>query len=134
MSHKPINIIFGNKDNKDNDFIQCIYDLTLNFNNMNESIKFKELLYSKYCNIINYMNKIKFDMIDSYTLTITTKYNYNKEIYSVTNDFILTDDMHVFKNDDIYVEFTQNNEGYVNCCIYLKVLDNNRLFVTPPNY
>ena len=133
-AHKPINIIFNNKDNKDNDFLQCIFDLTIKLKNVNQDINFKELLFSKYCNIISHSNKIKFNMIESYTLNITSKSHYNREVYSITNNFILSDDIHIYKNDDIYIEFTQNNEGYINCCTYLKVLDDNRVFITPPNY
>ena len=43
-------------------------------------------------------------------------------------------DASIGKNDDIYIEFTRNNDGTTNCCCNLIVYDNNRLFIKQPNY
>jgi hypothetical protein len=130
-STKPINIIFGNnKDN--NDFIQCIFELTLHLKD-NTVKNFKEISYAKYCNIFTYMNLIPFKLIKKYTLNIIL-IKLHKNTISIENNFILEDDTHIFKNEDVYIEFTQNNEGMTNCCCYLTSFDNTRLFITPPNY
>jgi len=59
-------------------------------------------------------------------------YRFIKETYIISHDFI-ENDTNIFKNDDIYIEFTQNNEGLLNCCCNLITFDN-KMFATPPNY
>ena len=41
--------------------------------------------------------------------------------------------MTIYKNNDIYIEFTQNQDGIGKCCCNL-ITNDNRLFITPPNY
>lgn len=127
---KPVNIISGNnKDN--NDFIQCIFELTLTFKDTTTKV-FREISYSKYCNLITTNDSIYFDKIDRYKLKISL-FKFIKETYTIENIFNIEEN-NIFKNDDIYIEFTYNEDGCINCCCNLIALDNNRVFITPPNY
>jgi hypothetical protein len=120
---KPINIIFG-KDN----FIHCIFDLTLYLKDMIK--EFHEISYSKHCTIINSSDLVNFNEIERYTLKVTV---FNpKDTVTIQNIFNI--DNSIYKNDDIYIEFTQNQDGYTSCCCNLITFDNNKLFITPPNY
>ena len=134
---KPINIINSNINKDNNDIIQCIFELKLTMkksNDDNNILIFKDITYSKYCNIIKYTDMIPYKMIDSYSLTINI-IRFMKETFTINQKFTVDEeDTHIFKNEDMYIEFTQNNEGLVNCCCYLTLLDNSRLFITPPNY
>ena len=125
MSFNPINIIFGNNTN----FIHCVFDLTLYLKN-NIIKNFHEISYSKHCSIIDSSDVIQLDTIERYIIKITII--NTKEIYIMDNIFNI--DNSIYKNDDIYIEFTRNNDGTTNCCCNLIVYDNNRLFITPPNY
>ena len=131
MSHfKPDNIIFNN--NKDSaDFIQCVFELTLTFLNKTSKI-FREIAYSKYCNLITPSNSILFNEIESYKLKISI-YKFIKNTYIVEKN-MNKDDPYIFKNDDIYIEIMKNEDGLANCCCNLVALDNNRVFITPPDY
>jgi len=128
MSINPINIIFNNKDNSD--FIQCIFELTILFKNSTKKI-FREISLYKFCKLITTNDNIQYNTIKSYILKITV-YRFIKETYIISHDFI-ENDTNIFKNDDIYIEFTQNNEGLLNCCCNLITFDN-KMFATPPNY
>lgn len=128
MSINPINIIFNNKDNSD--FIQCIFELTIIFKNSPKKI-FREISLSKFCKLITTDDNIKYNTIKSFILKITL-YRFIKETFIISHDFI-ENDTNIFKNDDIYIEFTQNNEGLINCCSNLITFDN-KMFATPPNY
>ena len=44
-----------------------------------------------------------------------------------------TKDCYIYKDQEIYIEFLQEN-NYTNCYCYYKKLNNNKLFNTPPNY
>ena len=129
-SIKPINIIF--RDDNNNDFTQYIYELTLIMKDNNKKI-FKEICNMKHCKIITFSEMIPFNMIENYNLNITLV-KFTTDIYNINNTFNNDEDMHIFKNDDIYIEFIQNNDKMTSCCCYLKVLDNTRVFITPPNY
>ena len=129
-SIKPINIIF--RDDNNNDFTQYIYELTLTMKDNTEKY-FKDICNMKHCKIITFNQMIPFNMIDKYNLNITL-IKFTRDIYNINNNFISDEDTHISKNDDIYIEFLQNNNKMTSCCCYLKVLDNTRVFITPPNY
>ena len=164
MSFNPINIIFNNKDNsdiiqcvfeltiffkdsiihydeeyeQDNGLIQVSYNKPhcdknspLPYNSTHKKI-FREISLSKYSKLITTDDKILFNTIKSFILKVTL-YRFTKEYFTISHEFT-ENDINIFKNDDIYIEFTQNNEGFLNCCCNLITLDNNRMFVTPPNY
>ena len=123
---KPINITFGNKD-KDN-FIHSIFDLTLYLKG--DIIKhFYQISYSKHCILFDPSNLIFLNTIEKYILKVTM---FNpKDIYIIENIFNINNP--IYKNNDIYIEFTENEDGMGNCCCNLITFDN-RLFITPPNY
>lgn len=138
-STKPINILKNNSinsiDNRNpSDILNYIYKLTLKLKD-NTTRNYLESKYSKYCNIFSYLDMIKFNTIDSYELEISI-YTLckDKQIYSTIQKFNIEDDYNIYKNDDFYIEFIQNSEGYTSCCCYIQVYDNSRLFITPPNY
>ena len=120
------------------DPFNVIYKMSLKLKNK-KTINFLETKYSKYCNIFSYLDLILYNSIDSYILDITI-YNYynDKKKYHIeqifNTDNVNIYNINIYKNDLFYIEFMQNNEGYTNCCCYLKIFDNNNIFITPPNY
>ncbi len=128
---KPINIISnGNKDNFD--FVQSIFEITLTLKN-NNIVKFRELSYTKHCTLLTTTDLVKYDMIESFVLYVTI-FKLIKDTYNIKGTFNSMEDTYIFKNDDVYIEFTKSNDNYTNCHCYLKTLDNSRVFITPPNY
>ena len=128
---KPINIIFGS--NKDNiDFSQFIFEITLLLND-DSTKKHNEISYSKHCKLFTSNDMIPYNMIKSYILNITV-IKFTKESYKIEKIFDNTYDTYIYKNDDMYIEFSKNTDGYTTCCCSLRILDNSRVFVTPPNY
>ena len=128
---KPINILYnGNKDNFD--FIQSIFEITITFKN-NDIKKFREISYSKHCKLFTSSDMINYDMIESFVLYITI-FKFTKEVYNIKQVFNNDEDIFIYKNDDIYIEFIKNSDNNTNCCCYLKTLDCSRVFITPPNY
>jgi hypothetical protein len=130
-SIKPINIIFDNKQDN-TDLIECIFTLTIQFKDGSTKI-FRELCYSKCCVLFTKNEMINYNMINKYTIKITIL-KFIKDFFIATNNINTNEDTHIFKNDEIYIEFSQNIDGYTNCCCNLIALDNKRMFITPPNY
>jgi hypothetical protein len=114
-----------------NIFPQYIFLLTINSNNLN--LIFKNIEFNKYSHLIKLNNNIKLKDIISYKIQISIISN------NIINDFELEGDIDhnsnysTHKNDNIFIEFTQNDNGYALCSCFYTGLDYNRLFVSPPN-
>lgn len=129
MASKPINIsFFGGGD--DSIFCQNIFTLTIF--HKNTSTRFEDAANTNYINIITSEDNIKFDDIKCYELTVTT-ISFVNETYTINNMFNVEDDTHVYKENNLYIEFRKNPDGTTNCCIHINK-DNSRIFFTPPNY
>lgn len=129
MSSKPINIsFFGGGDDKM--FCQNIFHLTVFHNNT--ATTFEDASNDKYINIITSSDSVQFDSIKCYELTVNM-ISFVNETYSIKNMFTVEDDMHVHKENNIYIEFRKNEDGTANCCIHINKQDS-RIFFTPPNY
>ena len=126
---QPINIIL----NGNNDIIQFIFDLTLTFNN-DTILKFKELQYNKYCNLFSYNDKIPFNSLKSFNIYVTILYKNSKEVINISKKFMTSNDTYIYNDTNFYIEYIKNDEGFVNCSCYIKTLDHNTNFNTPPNY
>lgn len=121
--------LFGGGRN-DHLFTQYIFHLTIYYKN-NTSLIIEETTNEKYINIFSFKNNIIFNDIDMYELNITI-ISFNTLTYNIKNK-ITTDDIYLYKDNQIYIEITKNKDNYANCCIHLR-FDNSRLFFTPPNY
>ncbi len=127
----PINIsIFGGGNMDDKMFIQYNYSLTLYFKDNTCKI-FNETINEKYVNIITTNDNIIFDNIINYNVVVEV-ISLTSQIYTITNKFIVEDDAHIYKGNNIYVEFKKIDSN-TNCCISL-ANDDSRFFFTPPNY
>ena len=101
---RPINITLGNKDN----FIHCIFDLTLYLKD-NVIKHFHEISYSKHCIIFDSSDLIELNTIERYVLKVNI---FNpKDIYIIENIFNINNT--IYKNNDIYIEFTQNSYNHI---------------------
>lgn len=126
---KSISIALDN--NHDNTmFTHYLYKLTIYFTD-NQHASFEKVTDEKYINIITPEHKIKFNDISKYTLVVTVL--FANITFSASNNFIVDNDIHVYHDDNLYVEVTKNKDNYANCCVNLTV-DNSHIFFTPPNY
>ena len=90
----------------------------------------------KYCQLINVLDNIYFDNIIHFELIINNKL-INMELVNIAHfinkDKMDSDDCYIYRDNEIYIEFLKEN-NYTNCYCYIKKLNNNILFNTPPNY
>ena len=90
----------------------------------------------KYCQLINVLDNIYFDNIIHFELIINNKL-INMELVNIAHfinkDKMDADDCYIYRDNEIYIEFLKEN-NYTNCYCYIKKLNNNILFNTPPNY
>lgn len=90
----------------------------------------------KYCQLINVIDGIDFNDICQFQLIINNKL-IDSELVNIKHELNIedmdTEDCYIYKDNEIYLEFLKDNE-YTNCYCYLKKLNSNKVFNTPPNY
>ena len=110
------------------------FKLTLNTNK--KTYSFFKNTKEKYCQLINVVDKICFNDITNFELVINNKI-INTELVNIIHylnkENMDSEDCYIYRDSEIYIEFMKEND-YTNCYCYIKKLNNNKLFNTPPNY
>jgi hypothetical protein len=132
----PINISSNNR-NFDPDKNEYLYKITIHFKNKKKK-ELVKLAFKKYIKIIKFEEEIIFNNIERFDIVIEnlsnmTRFNYDSTFFSEDDE---EDDLNfkTFRNTEVYVEFCKNTKKFTECNCYLNAVDNNRIFVTPPNY
>ena len=126
---KPINIShnFGSSDNNN----KFQFELYIYGKNIRQKY-FKKIENKNYSDLIKFSDNILLSDIDNYKIKLSVL-NYNNVIEEYTIEDTINHNLlnNTHNNGTLYIEFTQNNNGYVLCnYIYFKL---NRMFITPPN-
>jgi len=109
-----------------------IFSLTINGDNIN-NINFKNIENNKYSHMIKLDNQINLSDIEFYKVSVKVLTN-NITIESELNGIIShTQSSSTECNNNLYIEFTQNENGYAICTCFYTDLVHNKLFVSPPN-
>ncbi len=126
---KPINIShnFGSSDNNN----KFKFELYIYGKNIGRKY-FKKIESKNYSDLIKISDNILLSDIDSYKIKLSVLNNNNVIEEYMINDVINHDLLNnTHNNGTLYIEFTQNNNGYVFCnSIYFKL---NKIFISPPN-
>ena len=111
------------------------FKLILETNNK-KTFSFFKNTHEKYCQLINVIDGIDFDDIFNFQLIINNKI-INTELINIKHQFnkeeMDNEDCYIYRDSDIYIEFLKDN-NFTNCYCYIKKLNNNKIFNTPPNY
>lgn len=90
----------------------------------------------KYCQLINIFDKINFNDLISFELIIYNKilnYELININHKISKENMESDECYIYTDSEIYIEFLKDND-YTNCYCYIKKLNSNINFNTPPNY
>ena len=96
--------------------------------------EFVKISSKKYVNLIDFKDKVNANEIKNFKIKIQNI--TNMMTYEYKSDFTcdLEEKYKTYKNTNIYVEFTKDNNFYISCKCYITANDSDRIFVTPPNY
>ena len=130
MSSFPINISAFKDGKKDPIFIHYSYIITVYFND-NTCITFEETTNNKYINLFTFNNNINFNNIILYELSVMIL-SFKNYVFNIKQNFIANEDIHIYKDNSLYIEITKNKDNYANCCVHIN--DTSRLYFTPPSY
>jgi hypothetical protein len=98
-----------------------------------KNISFKKIEDNKYSHIITLDDKIKLNNIESYKLSVYVSNNNIDTKFELEGDINHEQTSSTERNNNLYIEFSQNENGDALCTCFYTGLDYNKLFVSPPN-
>jgi len=130
---EPIAIRYSEDDLAYSDpcFTNTTYIFDLSVVVTNKRYSFQKIESNKYSNIIESENNISYNDILSFRLIITDLNNQNE--YIMRGDINHHSNCFSQKDDNIYIEFYQDAHGKTVCTCYFIGINNNTIFVSPPN-
>jgi len=111
-----------------NNITQYIFSLIIN-----DNLTFKNIEHNKYSHLIKLDNNIKLKNIKNYKVHMSIISNNTINDYELEGKIEHNGKCSIHKNNNIFIEFTQNDNGYALCTCFYTGLDYNKLFVSPPN-
>jgi hypothetical protein len=115
-----------------NNITQYIFSLIINGKQIN-NINFKNIENTKYSYLIKIDDQIKLDDIESYKVSVKVLNNNIISDFDLEGNIIHNHSCSTHSNNNLYIEFAQNEYGYTICTCFYTGLDYNKLFVSPPN-
>ncbi len=94
--------------------------------------KFNKLESSKYSYIVDIDDEVLYDDISNFNINVT-ELPFTNNSYSMKGVICHSSSTFTQKDENFYVEFSQNNNGNAICTCYFIGVDFNTIFVSPPN-
>jgi hypothetical protein len=118
-----------NLSNDSFDNLYC-FDLKITTKNDNQDKK-TFLCYNtkEYANLIKTSHKIEFDNLDKYEINV----NHGDISYKLKGEINNNMSSYVDKNDNIFIEFSQDAFGHTDCTCYFLKKNIDCLCISPPN-
>jgi len=116
--------------NPNNQIQNYLFELIIDLNNKNKKI-FIGLETNKHCKLINTKDQIIFDEIK--TFRINVKKNPEEINYQMEGKIIQDQSFYIQQNENLFIEFSQNSNGYTICnCSFVR-FDSSKICSSPPN-
>jgi len=117
--------------NLSNDSFDNLYCFDLKITTKNNQEKKTFLCYNtkEYANLIKTSHKIEFDNLDKYEINV----NHGDISYKLKGEINNNMSSYVDKNDNIFIEFSQDAFGHTDCTCYFLKKNIDCLCISPPN-
>lgn len=129
IKYSPSKYSFNNPSFNDSSYL---FNLKITFED-NKIENFTKIEKKKYSNLIELDDKILYSKIKSFKINIIKIPNLEKKDYILESDFNKDSNSFSKRSEDIYIEFTQNNNNLTICNCYFVGVDFNSIFISPPN-
>jgi hypothetical protein len=94
---------------------------------------FRNLEELKYSHLIKLNHKIKLDDITNYKASVTIiRPEENDSSFELEGVINHNQSSSTQSNNNLYIEFTQNDNGYAICSCFYTGMDYNKIFASPP--
>jgi hypothetical protein len=108
------------------------YEFHLSIIDFENNIKSIKKIESKpHSKLIKFNDKIKFTDIKQFKIMISHEMDSSSLDYSLEGTLDNNKTTYIQQNNNIFIEFTNNTNGYSLCSCSLTI---NNIFVSPPNY
>ena len=104
-------------------------DLTLKNGSLR---KFNKLESNKYSYIVDIDDEVKYDDLNNFSVNVT-ELPAADNTYSMFGEICHDSSTFTQKDENFYIEFSQNNNGNAICTCYFIGVDFNTMFISPPN-
>ena len=94
--------------------------------------KFNKLESNKYSYIVDIDDEINYDDINRFNIHVT-ELPLTENNYTMFGKVCHDSSTFTQKDENFYIEFSQNNNGNAICTCYFIGIDFNTMFVSPPN-
>lgn len=99
----------------------------------NEKKIFRNLESNKHSSLISIRNQIKFSDINTFKVCVSKlpdDYSFNYELEGIINH---ENSSYSQQDSNIYIEFSQNSNGFTLCNCSFIGIDFNKICISPPN-
>jgi hypothetical protein len=130
----PINYAKNNHgfSNSNNDSNKYLFELIIKGKKIGKKY-FRNLENTKYSHFIKIDHEIKLSDITSYKASLKI-FPDDKEItYELEGNIEKDFSNSTQYTDNLYIEFTRNDNDYAICSCFYTGFDNNKIFASPPN-
>lgn len=94
--------------------------------------KFNKIENNKYSYIVDIDDEVNYTDIEGFNIHVV-ELPFNENTYSMTGKLSHESSNFTQKDENFYIEFSQNNNGSAICTCYFIGVDFNTMFVSPPN-
>lgn len=122
-----------NYNNFLNETPKYIFTLELILYNEFNNVIIRKIEHTKYSHLIKLDNQIKLDNIKCYNVSLRIILNNIIYDFELEGNIIHNLTTSTNRDNNLYIEFTQNKNGYALCSCFYTGLDYGKLFVSPPN-
>lgn len=109
-----------------------LFELNIIMND-NETKKFIKLESEKRCNLIIVKDQIEFKNIKTFKIIVKKVPGDYLFTYQMSDNIIHEQSYYVQKDDNLFIEFSQNSNGYAMCNCTFIGYDSWRISASPPN-
>lgn len=120
---------FSDPNNKT---VQYLFELVINGHTLGKKY-FRNLEEATYSHLINLNHKIRLDAINSYKASVSIYLSDLQMTHDIEGQINKDQSSSTQHNDNMYIEFTKNDIGFVVCSCFYIGLDHNKIFASPPN-
>ena len=115
-----------------NDTSRYLFELIINGQSIGKKY-FSNIEETKYSHMITIKHKIKLSDIISYKASVSIYPSESIFSYELEGEIDQNHSSSTQRTDTLYIEFTQNDNGYALCSCFYTGLDMNKIFASPPN-
>jgi hypothetical protein len=109
-----------------------LFELVIDGKNIGKKY-FRNLEDNKYSHLIRVINQIRLEDVESYKVSVSVYPSDRNIYYNLEGRINQMESSSIGRCENIYIEFTKNDNGYALCSCFYTGYDHSKIFASPPN-